>query len=163
MADRAVNAGYKLSGTVEAPLAGYVCSEQEEDDQLENVINALNERHKRGGFLSDEFSPAFIQPAWLLSHYLLISMIEMRWVIRVAMPSNGCSTRVATRSVSAGLTAVGTAIRLRRGGSESNQADRGVSLSSRGVSRRRAGFDLGFDADCGHPTRPARGNYTNRR
>jgi hypothetical protein len=56
MADHAVMAGCDLSGTVEALLAGYVCSEQEEDDQLENVINALNERHKRSGFLSDEFS-----------------------------------------------------------------------------------------------------------
>ncbi|HEX4367748.1 MAG TPA: type II toxin-antitoxin system CcdA family antitoxin [Rhodopila sp.] len=60
MADRAVNAGYNMSGTVEALMAGYVCSEQareqSEDDQLENVINALNERHKRSGFLSDEFS-----------------------------------------------------------------------------------------------------------
>ncbi|HEY4174638.1 MAG TPA: type II toxin-antitoxin system CcdA family antitoxin [Rhodopila sp.] len=49
-----------LSGTVEELLAGYVASEQArkqaEDDQLENVINALNERHKRDGFLSDEFS-----------------------------------------------------------------------------------------------------------
>ena len=49
-----------LSGTVEELLASYVSSEQArkqaEDDQLETVINALNERHERDGFLSDEFS-----------------------------------------------------------------------------------------------------------
>jgi antitoxin CcdA len=49
-----------LSGTVEELLAAYVRSEQArgraEDDRLEDVISALNARHERDGFLSDEFS-----------------------------------------------------------------------------------------------------------
>ena len=57
---RAKSLTRNLSGVVEELLAGYVSGEQArkqaEDDQLESVINALNERHERDGFLSDEFS-----------------------------------------------------------------------------------------------------------
>jgi antitoxin CcdA len=49
-----------LSGTVEELLADYVRREQArkraEDDRLDEVISALNARHERDGFLSDEFS-----------------------------------------------------------------------------------------------------------
>jgi antitoxin CcdA len=48
-----------LSETVEDLLADYVRREQArkqaEDDQLEEVIDALNARHERDGLLSDEF------------------------------------------------------------------------------------------------------------
>jgi hypothetical protein len=48
-----------LPGTEEEPSAGYVSSvqapKQAEDDQLNEIIDALNERHERDGLLSDEF------------------------------------------------------------------------------------------------------------
>ena len=49
-----------LSATVEELLAGYVQQEQARrraaDDELDQVITALNDFHSRNGFLSDEFS-----------------------------------------------------------------------------------------------------------
>jgi len=57
---RAKRSTKNLSATVEELLAGYV--QQEEalrraaDEELEQVISALNDFHERHGFLSDEFS-----------------------------------------------------------------------------------------------------------
>lgn len=57
---RAKRSTKNLSATVEELLAGYVQQEEARkraaDEELEQVISALNDFHERHGFLSDEFS-----------------------------------------------------------------------------------------------------------
>lgn len=57
---RARRSTKNLSATVEELLAGYVQQEearkQVADEELEQIISALNDFHERHGLLSDEFS-----------------------------------------------------------------------------------------------------------
>lgn len=57
---RAKRSTKNLSATVEELLAGYVQQEEARrraaDEELDQVISALNDFHSRNGFLSDEFS-----------------------------------------------------------------------------------------------------------